>query len=54
MTTSPDGTPVAVTDRLAEICIRYGPDHEVTRAITRSAPSIKAAVSRISLRLGPR
>jgi hypothetical protein len=50
MTTSPDGTPVAVSDRLAEICARYGSDHEVTRSIRNSAGSLTAAVIRVSLR----
>jgi HD domain len=51
MTTSPDGMPVAVSVRLAEIRARYGPGHEVTRAITNSADSLTAAVIRVSLRL---
>ena len=51
MTTSPDGQPVPVGQRLAEICARYGPGHPVTRAITRSAPRITAAVDRVSSRL---
>jgi hypothetical protein len=51
MTTSPDGQPVPVEKRLAEICARYGPGHTVTRATTESAPHITAAVRRVSGRL---
>jgi hypothetical protein len=51
MTTGPDGQRMVVADRLVEICASYGPDHVVTRAITRSAPEITAAVNRVSSRL---
>jgi hypothetical protein len=51
MTTSPDGHPVPVEKRLAEICARYGPGHTVTRATTKSAPHITAAVRRVCDRL---
>jgi hypothetical protein len=51
MTTSPDGQPVPVENRLAEICARYGPGHTVTRATTKSAPEITAAVRRVCDRL---
>jgi hypothetical protein len=54
MTTSPDGQPVPVAQRLAEICARYGPDHVVTRVMTSSAPDIAAAVGRVSDRLASR
>ncbi len=40
MTTDPDGRPTTVEARLAEVGERYGPDHAVMRAITRSAPSL--------------
>jgi len=51
MTTSPDGQPVGVGDRLAEIRQRYGPGDAVTRAIARSAPTLEAAVRRVEDRL---
>jgi hypothetical protein len=47
MTTSPDGEPLTVSERLAEIDRRYGPDHLVARSIRRSSPAITRAVSRI-------
>jgi hypothetical protein len=52
MTTSPDGKPVGVHERLAEIKARYGPGHIVTRSITRSSPAIAATVSHVEQRLG--
>ena len=51
MTTSPDGERLPVEQRLAEILIRYGPGHVVTRAITRSAPHLTAAVAGVAFRL---
>jgi len=48
MTTGPDGQTMAVADRLAEILARYGPDHPVSRARSKSAPQIAAAVARIT------
>lgn len=54
MTTSPDGQPVKVGDRLKEIRQRYGPGDAVTRAITRSAPTLEAAVRRVEDRLARR
>ncbi len=51
MTTSPDGRPTAVSDRLAEIRQRYGPGDAVTRAITRSTPTLEAAVQRVEAKL---
>jgi hypothetical protein len=54
MTTSPDGRPVPVGERLAEICARYGPGHVVSRAITNSAPQIIMAIDRVSDRLAER
>ncbi|GGS73305.1 metal-dependent phosphohydrolase, HD subdomain protein [Planobispora rosea] len=44
MTTGPDGVPLDVTERLAEIHSRYGPEHLVSRSITASTPCILAAV----------
>jgi len=54
MTTSPDGQPVPVELRLAEICTRYGPGHTVTRAITKSAARITMTVHHVSDRLAGR
>ncbi len=48
MTTGPDGQRTPVTQRLTEIGERYGPGDLVTRALTRSAPELTAAVSRIA------
>jgi hypothetical protein len=50
MTTSPDGQRLPVGQRLAEIHARYGPDHLVSRAITRSAPELTGAVARTTSR----
>ena len=50
MTTSPDGQRLPVGRRLTEIHARYGPDHLVSRAITRSAPELTGAVARITSR----
>ncbi|WP_433177247.1 HD domain-containing protein [Actinoallomurus sp. CA-150999] len=44
MTTTPDGDPIDVKDRLAEIQSRYGAGHLVTRSIRRSSPHIVVAV----------
>jgi len=51
VTTSPDGIPVLFEQRLAEILSRYGPDHLVTRSVTRSAPQLRADVAAITGRL---
>jgi hypothetical protein len=51
MTTSPDGQPVTITDRLHEIRARYVPSHSVTHAITASATELTAAVHRVQARL---
>jgi|SRR5579872_3680052 len=48
MTTSPDGDPISVTSRLAEIHERYGEDHLVSRSIRRATPLIIDAVGAIS------
>jgi len=47
MTTSPDGEPVNVDRRLAEILHRYGSEHLVSRSIRRAAPMILRAVDRV-------
>lgn len=44
MTTSPDGKPMSLDQRLAEIQIRYGQAHPVTRAIRRAAPLLVEAI----------
>jgi predicted hydrolase (HD superfamily) len=51
MTTGPQGQPMTVEERFAEIRHRYGPDHVVTRALERSAPELAAAAARITRRL---
>ena len=54
MTTSPDGQPVPVERRLAEIHDRYGPGHLVSRSIQRATPMILRAVERSKIGLpGP-
>jgi len=48
MTTSPDGEPVPVEQRLAEIHHRYGPGHLVSRSIQRATPVILRAVEQVN------
>jgi predicted hydrolase (HD superfamily) len=50
MTTSPDGEPVPVDRRLAEIHHRYGPGHLVSRSIQRATPMILRAVEQVHQR----
>jgi hypothetical protein len=50
MTTSPDGQPVLVERRLAEIQDRYGPGHLVSRSIQRATPMILRAVEQVHQR----
>jgi HD domain len=47
MTTSPDGEPVPVDRRLAEIHHRYGSGHLVSRSIRRATPMILRAVEQV-------
>ena len=47
MTTSPDGQPVPVEQRLAEIHDRYGSGHLVSRSIRRATPMILRAVQQV-------
>jgi hypothetical protein len=47
MTTSPDGEPVPIDRRLAEIHDRYGPGHLVSRSIQRATPMILRAVEQV-------
>jgi hypothetical protein len=50
MTTSPDGEPVQVNHRLAEIHDRYGKGHLVSRSIRRATPLILEAVGQVNAR----
>jgi putative nucleotidyltransferase with HDIG domain len=50
MTTGPDGEPVPVQQRLAEIGDRYGPGHLVSRSIQRATPMIRRAVEQVQHR----
>ena len=47
MTNSPDGQPVNVDRRLAEILHRYGSEHLVSRSIRRATPMILRAVGEV-------
>ena len=47
MTTSPDGRPLSVDERLADIRARYGTGHIVSRAIDRSSEQLRDAVTAI-------
>jgi hypothetical protein len=47
MTTSPDGEPVPVEKRLADIHDRYGPGHLVSRSMQRATPMILRAVEQV-------
>jgi hypothetical protein len=51
MTTTPGGAQTSVDVRLAEILVRYGPSHVVSRAIQRSSGHLKLAADRITERL---
>lgn len=50
MTTSPDGEPVPVDRRLAEVHDRYGEGHLVSRSIRRATPMIIDAVDHVHAR----
>ena len=50
MTTSPDGQPVQVERRLAEIHDRYGSGQLVSRSIQRATPMILCAVEQVHQR----
>jgi hypothetical protein len=52
MTTTPDGHRTTARQRLTEILSRYGPDHIVTRSITRATPVILSTVAAVEERLG--
>ena len=47
MTTSPDGEPVPVDRRLAEIYDHYGPGHLVSRSIQRATPMILRTIEQV-------
>ena len=51
MTTTPDGKPIDVEQRLAEILDRYGPEHLVARSIREARPLIIGSVRRITAAL---
>jgi len=51
MTTGPLGEPLTVDARLADIKDRYGPDHLVTRFISRAEGDLRAAAQRAGARL---
>jgi hypothetical protein len=48
MTTSPDGEPMNVNRRLAEIHHRYGSGHLISRSIRRATPMILNAVGQVT------
>ena len=50
MTTSPDGQPMNVDRRLAEIRHRYGSGHLISRSIRRATPMILQAVGQVQAR----
>jgi hypothetical protein len=50
MTTSPDGEPMNVDRRLAEIRQRYGSGHLIGRSIRRATPMILQAVGQVHAR----
>jgi hypothetical protein len=50
--TSPDGDPVTVTERLAEIRQRYPDDHVVRHALDTAEPALLAIVRRVEARYG--
>jgi putative nucleotidyltransferase with HDIG domain len=51
MTTSPDGTPLGVDERITEILSRYGPEDVVHRAITQAAPILYRQTAEIAAAL---
>lgn len=52
LTTGPQGHPVDVDERIAEILTRYGPDHIVYRSISRAAPILRRQAAQISAIVG--
>jgi hypothetical protein len=51
LTTSPDGMPTTLEQRVAEIERRYGPDDVVSCFVRWAWPELKAAVDRTEERL---
>lgn len=51
LTTSPNGQPIKLADRVAEINLRYGRDHVTARAITLGVPEFERAVAATEARL---
>jgi HD domain-containing protein len=51
MTTGPQGQPMMVEERFAEIRHRYGPNHVVTHALAHSGPEMVASADRITRKL---
>lgn len=51
MTTGPDGALIGFDDRIADIYTRYGPHHEVARALDASRPYLAACCERTTARL---
>jgi hypothetical protein len=52
MTTGPDGQPIDVDERIAEILDRYPPGDVVHRSISRAAPTLRAQVAQVSALVG--
>jgi hypothetical protein len=52
LTTGPAGQTVVFEDRIREIRERYGPDHQVTRALSTSYPYLAACCDRTLARIG--
>lgn len=53
LTTSPDGSPVTVDERLAEIRQRHGPDSLKGQFLGSAEPELRAAAARIAARVAP-
>jgi putative nucleotidyltransferase with HDIG domain len=51
MTIGPTGRMVSLEDRIKDIYKRYGPDHEVSRALNSSLPCLAACHDRTAARL---
>jgi len=51
MTTSPNGKPLGVDERITEILSRYGPDHVVHRAIAQASPILRRQTAQIAAAL---
>jgi hypothetical protein len=51
MTTSPDGSPVTVDERLAEIAERYGPESAKARFVAVAGQELRTASLRVAQRL---